>query len=137
VDVRVTVAGQTSAVTAGDAYAYTATATATTLPVAVPALGRGYGYWVAVMSAAAGPIEATWSTPARVQGTLAIYAGNPFAGSSDPVKGSPPSGAIATSSGRSSAFSATTASVAAGVYTAYFYAGANVAASSGSVTYMR
>jgi hypothetical protein len=137
VDVRVTVGGQASVVSAGDQFTYVATPTATTLPVTVPALGMGYGYWVSVTSAADGPISAMWTTPTTVQGTLAIYAGNPFAGMSNPVKRSPPSGALAIASGRKNSFSVTTTSRPAGVYTVYFYAGGSVLASSGTVTCWR
>ena len=135
VDVRVTVGGHTSPVTSGDRFSYVAAAT--TQPVAVPALTNGYGYWVTFTSAARGPISAAWTTTASVQGTLAVYAGNPFAGMSDPVRRSPPSGALATTSGRRSSFSVTTTSRPAGVYTVFFYAGGSEAASSGTVTYWK
>jgi hypothetical protein len=105
--------------------------------VAIPGLAKGYGYWVTVTTTASGPVLATWATPVVVQGTLKIYAGNPFAAGSNPVKRSPPSGALATQSAKRAAFSVATGTRPAGTYTAYFYAGGAVAASTGTVTGMR
>jgi subtilisin family serine protease len=105
--------------------------------VTIPALAKGYGYWVTVTSTASGEVNATWTMPARIQGTLAIYAGNPFTGGSNPAKQSPPSGALATQSGRQSAFSIATASQPPGTYTVYFWAGASVGSSTGTVTTWR
>ena len=135
VDVRVTVGGLTSAVTTAARFTYTASATTTS--VAVPALAKGYGSWVTITTTAAGPVSATWTTPAVVQGTLKMYAGNPFAGGANPVKRSPPSGALATQSAKRSSFSVSAGTRPAGVYTVYFYAGAAVAASTGTVTGVR
>jgi subtilisin family serine protease len=137
VDVRVTVGGQASAVTASDQFTYLAPAAPVTDPVAVPALAKGYGYWVTVTSTAAGPVSATWTRSAAVQGTLAIYAGNPFVGLANPVKKSPPSGALVISSGKRKAFGIATSSRPPGTYTVYFYAGAAVGASTGSVATWR
>ena len=135
VDVRVTVAGQTSAAVTADRFTYAAAMT--TVPVSVPALGSGYGYWYTFTSQVAGTVSATWKTPKTIQGTLAIYAGNPFAGKPDPVKLGPPAGALATAKGKKNSFSVTTTAQPAGVYTVYFHAAGTVANSNGTVTFMK
>jgi hypothetical protein len=136
VDVVVTVGGQSSATSTFDQFTYVAPV-ATLVNVPVPSLSKGFGYWFVITSTGAGTINATWTTPTRVNGTLAIYAGNPFAGKTDPTKTSPPAGALASNSGNKTSFSATTASQPAGTYTVYFFAGNSEAASSGTVTYMK
>jgi hypothetical protein len=135
VDIRVTVGSQTSPITTADRFTYVAVATTQT--VAIPALSRGQGYWFTVTSSVAGPVSATWTLPSAAQGTVSIYAGNPFAGGPDPVRRNPPSGALASTSGRRTTFSVTTGSKPAGPYTVYLYAGANTSASTGTVTALR
>jgi hypothetical protein len=129
------VGGLTSAATSADQFTYAATPT--TLPVAVPRLTKGYGFWVSVTSGASGPVSATWQLSQKLQGTLAIYAGNPFAGGADPVRRTPPAGALVTKSAKASAFSITAGVRPPGVYTVYFYAGTTIPASTGSVTSWR
>jgi hypothetical protein len=137
VDVVVTVGTVQSGVTAADRFTYVAAPTMTTVNVPVPALSKGNGYWFTFTSNGAGTVGATWIS-SLVQGTLAIYAGNPFAGKTDPVKLSPPAGALVMFSGKQTSFKVTTASSQpAGVYTAYFFAGAADPASSGTVSYMK
>jgi len=106
-----------------------------TQAVAVPGLQKGYGFWVTVTAGGSGQVAADWQLPSRIQATLAIYAGNPFSGGPDPVKLSPPAGALATASGRGTALTTTTAAMPPGSYTVYFYASGSLAASSGTVTY--
>jgi subtilisin family serine protease len=107
----------------------------TTQAVAVPALAKGYGCWFTVTTGGSARLQASWTMPAKVQATLAIYAGNPFIGMSDPVKLAPPSGALASASGRVTELAATTATMPPGQYTVFFFASASLGASSGSVTY--
>jgi hypothetical protein len=111
--------------------------TATVDALAVPALSSGYGYWYTLTTSAAGPLAATWTLPKAVQATLAVYAGNPFVGRADPVRLSPPAGALAARAAKASSFAITTSAQPAGVYTVYFYVGANVGSSSGTVTAVR
>jgi hypothetical protein len=122
-------------VTTADRFGYVATPVAD--PVAIPALAKGYGFWFTVTSAGDGSISASWATPVTIQGTLAVYAGNPFAAGADPVRRGPPSGALATTSARASSFGVATGVRPPGVYTVYFYAGAAVGASNGAVTSWR
>jgi hypothetical protein len=137
VDVVVTVGTVQSGVTAADRFTYVVAPTMTTVNMPVPALSKGNGYWFTFTSTGAGTVGATWIS-SLVQGTLAIYAGNPFAGKTDPVKLSPPAGALVTFSGKQTSFIVTTpSSQPAGVYTAYFFAGAADPASSGTVSYMK
>jgi hypothetical protein len=96
----------------------------------------GYGYWVTASSQGAGTVRATWSSPPKA-GTLAIYAGNPFAGRTDPVRLSPPSGPLATVKVTGRTVGVATGVVPAGTYTAYFYAGGAVGTRQGSITTMR
>jgi hypothetical protein len=140
VDVIVTVGGLSSAISNSDKFLYTTTPVMTTVNVPVPSLSKGFGYWFTFTSAGAGTINATWTTPTKVNGTLAIYAGNPFSGKTDPVKLSPPKkGALAasTSSTNGSFSVATVAQQPAGTYTVYFFAGSGEPASSGTVSYMK
>ena len=132
VDVIVAVGGLSSAISAADKFTYM-----TTVNVPVPSLSKGFGYWFTFTSNGAGTLSATWTTPSVVNGTLAIYSGNPFSGKSDPVKLSPPKGALATFSGTRASFSVTAGSRPAGQYTAYFFTGSSVPASNGTVTYMK
>ena len=134
VDIIVTVDGSSSAANADDKFTYVALST---VPVAVPALAKGNGYWFVFTSTAGGSVSASWTTPARVKGTLSIYAGTPFAGRSDPVKLSPPAGALVTNSGQKTTFAATIVGQSAGTYTAYFFASGAVAASSASISYLK
>jgi len=136
VDVIVTVGGQSSALSTFDRFTYVAPVN-TLVNVAVPALNKGFGYWFVIASSGAGTINATWTTPTNAKGTLAIYAGNPFAGKVDPVKLSPPAGALATNTGNKTSFAATTASQPAGTYTVYFFTNTSEGASTGTVTYMK
>jgi manganese oxidase len=136
VHIIVTVDGVASTPNAFDSFTYTS-AVLTTTPVSIPALPKGNGYWFTFTSNAAGQLTATWSTPARAMGTLSIYAGNPFAGKADPVKLSPPAGALATDKGNKSSFATTIVGQPAGIYTVYFFDGGALAASSGSVTFMK
>ena len=113
----------------------------------VPTLAKGYGYWVVIRTSATGTVSATWAagqTAARLrasrwaavtlgQSRLALYAGNPFAGRSDPVKAGRPSGALASATlGQVLSVSAT--GRPAGTYTAYFYSSSGRSASTGSTT---
>jgi subtilisin family serine protease len=111
--------------------------TTVTQAVSVPALAKGYGYWVTIATGGIDRIHATWTLPGNVQATLAIYAGNPFVGTPDPVKMSPPTGSLASASGRVTELAATTAPMPSGQYTVYFYASGALGASAGSVTYRR
>ena len=136
VDVLVTANGLQSAVTNVDKFTYVLVPVQT--DVQVPALPKGYGYWFTFTSSAAGTLGATWTLSSATQGTLSIYTGNPFAGKSNPVKLSPPSGGlIATRKATASNFSVVTASMPAGTYTAYFFSSKTVPASSGTVTYVK
>jgi hypothetical protein len=56
----------------------------------------------------------------------------------DPAKLGPPAGALATTSGRRTAFGVATASQPPGVYTVYFYASGGLSTtSSGTVSYWK
>ena len=115
--------------------------------MAVPALARGYGYWVVIRTSATGTVSATWGAAQATaryrafrrgavtvgQYRLALYAGNPFAGRSDPVRASPPSGALASAS-TGQVLSVSAAGRPAGTYTAYFYASSGRSASTGTTT---
>jgi hypothetical protein len=136
VDVIVTVNGVSSTATISDTFTYV-DAVLTTTPVSIPSLAKGNGYWYSLTSNATGTIASTWSLPAKVQGTLAIYAGNPFVGLTDPVKLSPPSGALTTDKGNKASFAAGVVGQPAGVYTVYFFTGSATAASSGTATAMK
>jgi hypothetical protein len=136
VDVIVTVNGVPSAAVAVDQFTYVA-AVQTTLPVSVPSLAKGNGYWVTVTTTANGTVSATWTNSSRLQGTLAIYAGNPFVGSTDPVKLSPPPGPLVLDKGNKASYSATIVGQPAGLYTAYFFSGSAAPASTGTVAYLK
>lgn len=136
VDVIVTVNGISSTPNVSDTFTYV-DAVLATAPVSIPALAKGTGYWVTLTSNAAGTVAATWATSGRISGTLSIYAGNPFSGLADPVKVSPPSGALTTDKGNKSSFSTAIVGQPAGLYTAYFFTGSATAASSGTVTAMK
>jgi len=136
IDVVVTANGLSSAIVAADRFTYV-TAVMTTVPVPVPALAKGNGYWSTFTSQAAGTISATWTTPSPVQGTLLLYAGNPFSGLPNPVKLSPPSGALVSIKANRASFSVATGSQPAGLYTVYFFSGKAAPASAGTVTYMK
>ena len=133
VDVIVTVGGVSSATTGADTFTY---AEQTTVSVLVPALNKGSGYWVTFESQAPGPVDARWHNPSRIQGTLAIYRGNPFAGLSNPVKLVPPDGALTLDKSRKADYSAASVAQPAGVYTVYFFTGSTAPASTGTVTYL-
>ena len=110
----------------------------TTDPVAIPAFAAGNGYFFTVTSHATGTISATWTSPIKLlSGTLAIYAGNPFAGRPNPVKLSAPAGALAATTGKKSSFAVSIAGRPAGAYTVYFFSGSAAVASVGTVTYMK
>lgn len=83
------------------------------------------------------PINATWTPPTRVDGTLAIYAGKPFAGKTDPTKTSTAAGTLGIPSGNLTSFSGTTASQPARTYTVYFFAGSGEPESNGIATYLK
>ncbi len=134
VDLQVTVGAQVSQPVVGDRFTYVTAPTPTTDLVVVPNLARDYGFWVTVSTTASGSISASWAKSAASQGTLAIYAGAPFAGSPDPVKRNPPAGALASSSGKKASHDIVTSSRPAGVYTVFYFAGANTPASSGAIT---
>jgi hypothetical protein len=136
VDVIVTVGGQSSAITNADKFTYK-TFASTAVAVPVPTLSKGFGYWYTFTSDGAGTISASWTTPTKVSGTLAIYSGNPFASLSNPTKTSVPTGALIKVSGNKNSFSVSTASLPAGQYTVYFFAGSAEPASTGQVTYMK
>jgi hypothetical protein len=136
VDVIVTVNGVPSAPAPVDTFTYTS-AVLTTAPVSIPALAKGNGYWVTVTSNASGTIAASWTTPARVSGTLAVYAGNPFAGRTDPVKLSPPAGALTTDKGNKTSYATAIVGQPAGTYTIYFFSGSAAAASTGTASVMK
>ncbi|MEI7743554.1 MAG: IPT/TIG domain-containing protein [Chloroflexota bacterium] len=136
VDVIVTVNGVSGTPNSSDTFTYV-DAVLTTVPVSIPALAKGTGWWITVTSNAAGTLATTWATASRIAGTLSIYAGNPFAGQADPVKLSPPGGALTSTKGNASSFSTAIVGRPAGLYTIYFFAGSAVAASSGTVTAMK
>jgi hypothetical protein len=96
-------------------------------------MGKGFGTWMTLVSTGAGPVSAGWSLPPRASGTIAIYAGNRFAGPANPVRLSPPPLALVTRIGKGGPLAAATTSVAPGRYTVYFYAGSSVSARAGSV----
>lgn len=136
VDVVVTVNGVSSAPNLADTFTYV-DAVLTTLPVPVPALAKGTGYWFTVTSNAAGTVAATWATSAKVSGTLSIYAGNPFAGLADPVKLSPPAGALTSDKGNKASYAVAIVGRPAGLYTVYVFTGSATPASTATVTAMR
>jgi len=138
--VIVTVKGVASTPNANDKFTYvTPVVTETTVRMTVPPLPKGNGFWFTFTSNASGRLSAFWDRPASLQGTLAIYAGNPFAGRTNPVKLSPPANALAQDSGRKLSFGAATSTAQpAGQYTVYFFSSSSATASSlGSVTYMK
>jgi hypothetical protein len=136
VDVIVTVNGVASAANPADRFTYTA-ATLQTVPVAVPTLAKGTGFWFTLTSNDAGTVGSTWATSGRIQGTLAIYAGNPFAALTNPVKLSPPAGALTLDKGNKASYAAAVVGQPAGVYTIYFFSGSATGASAGTATYMK
>jgi hypothetical protein len=107
---------------------------ACTTPVALSSLAKGFGTWVVITTTSAGPVSAAWPLPRNASGRLAIYAGRPFAGRTNPVKLAPPGGALAAGSGTGTRVSAASGTVAAGQYTVYFYGSTAVAATLGSIT---
>jgi len=134
--VIVTVNGVASAANPADRFTYTA-ATLQTVPVAVPTLAKGTGFWFTLTSNDAGTVGSTWATSGRIQGTLAIYAGNPFAALTNPVKLSPPAGALTLDKGNKASYAAAVVGQPAGVYTIYFFSGSATGASAGTATYMK
>jgi hypothetical protein len=138
VDVIVTVDGVASTPNANATFTYVAAGPAMTpVPVPVPALAKGFGYWFTFTSAASGTLSATWTTPSSIPGTLSIYAGTPFSGQPNPVKLSPPAGALASIKATRASFSVTTGTQPAGTYTVYFFSSKAAPAGDGTVTYMK
>ena len=138
VDVIVTVDGVASTPNANATFTYVDAGPAmTTVNVPVPALAKGFGYWFTFTSTASGTLSATWTTPSSIPGTLAIYAGTPFSGQPNPVKLSPPTGALASIKATRASFSVTTGTQPAGTYTVYFFSSKAAPAGDGTVTYMK
>ncbi len=136
VDVVVTVASQPSAVSNADKFTYVgSTPVPTTAFVNVPALRKDFGYYYVINSQGAGTLNATWNLSTQVKGTLAIYAGNPFAGKTNPTKTKPPKNALVTRSDKQKNFNVVTSVQPAGQYTVYFFTKDNAPASNGVVTY--
>jgi hypothetical protein len=138
VHVVVTVGGQSSAASPADTFTYVdAGPVMTTVNVPVPALVKGFGYWFTFTSTASGTLNATWTTPSSIPGTLAIYAGTPFSGQPNPVKLSPPTPTLASIKATRASFSVTTGTQPAGTYTVYFFSSKAAPAGDGTVTYMK
>ncbi len=109
-----------------------------TATVNLPALASGQTFWVPFSTTATGLISATWTIPVPQSAALAIYAGNPFAGNTDPVsKGTQGKPLALQNTSNTNQFSVKTASVEpVGSYTVQFFdASSALPATTGSITF--
>jgi hypothetical protein len=101
---------------------------------------KNEGYYLSITSAAAGTINATWNLGTTINTiSLYIYSGNPLSGQPNPTTLSPPSGALASATGKVTSLTATTPTEPAGTYTVYFWNQGNAlnVSSTGTITYVK
>jgi hypothetical protein len=106
--------------------------------VSVPGLAGGMTYWVQFTAHNTGTLSATWTTFVPQSTQLIMYAGNPFAGNTDPVAKGPTGGAIASLNTKTTTnLSINAGSRPAGTYTVQFFNGANsMPKTTGTISYV-
>ena len=104
------------------------TALACSVPVNLPStLLSGQTFWVQFTTTGNGPISATWNINVVQSAQLVLYAGNPFAGKTDPISTGPTGKPLVLqNTSNTNLFSITTATnEPAGTYTVQFFNASN------------